>query len=869
MINRNKIKKFLFFFALFLISLLPLFSFKKGLIIAGGDSAEFINLGNDFLNYFHSWSDKYNFGTTTSPYMCWLFPASFFFFILQNLHLPYYTIEILWFVALYGFGVVGYYYLVKEIYGKFLKHYKTIAGIGAFLYFFNVFISVMRLPKLELNLVQAALPLTLFLWLRGLKSNQPLQYSILFGLSTLLYASAFTNLPTVAPIFLTLTVISLYYLFVTKKIKKILIFISLSLIMFVLFNAWWMFDYVNNLSGMVYDFQRSALTFTPLGSGGIADVFRFLRSWSFISGYYYYADLYYQSPILFFTYFIPILALLSFIIAPKLRKINLFWLILLIVGMFLAKGRDAPFGSIYVWLFKNFPGFSAFREPYAKFTLVNVLAISVLFGCSIAGLLAKVNIQIKNKHREILYHIAIISFGLLIIINTAPQILIGGNVYESHRVSIPQYVRDTQKWFQDNPDRNDARIFLTPKIKYGHYYYWPEGDFNAASWPALSYFTQNPLFYYTYPDRLDKEVYISEFYDLLNDQNNSLGKTLGYFNTKYILQANDLDIIRNVYTTRNPSEIKKMLTTQDDITFKKSFGKWDIYEINNKKILPPVFISEEIFKEGIFTPALIHGLDFTKDNPPVFIPQKSDIAGNELKKYFCEMEQPFFNYSNACKINIPEKGKYAVLASFKQDNRINSHLTLSDQTGNINFRIKIIYEPQKVSESEGGTLKQYIYLGDATLQKEEYKIKFTLDDLRPATNQNLPELKNKMELTLVKMEKLKSNSSLLPHVNFQKTGRSKYLVNIQGAQQPFILVLEQSFQNGWKAKILQQNKDKIIPEHLIVNGFENGWYLDKKGDFKVQIYYWPEKILFAGQIVSLLALVLSGAYFWKKYVKFS
>ena len=59
-------------------------------------------------------------------------------------------------------------------------------------------------------------------------------------------------------------------------------------------------------------------------------------------------------------------------------KISVF-LVLFLLGVFLTKQCDAPFGALYQWLFNNFPGFNAFRES-SKFFLISSFSLSVLVG---------------------------------------------------------------------------------------------------------------------------------------------------------------------------------------------------------------------------------------------------------------------------------------------------------------------------------------------------------------------------------------------------------------------------------------------------------------------------------------------------------
>lgn len=75
---------------------------------------------------------------------------------------------------------------------------------------------------------------------------------------------------------------------------------------------------------------------------------------------------------------LPVIAFsgLLFSKAEKFRTILIYAFIALI-GAFLAKGTNEPFGAIYTWLFQNIPGFSLFRDP-TKFYVLVALSYTVL-----------------------------------------------------------------------------------------------------------------------------------------------------------------------------------------------------------------------------------------------------------------------------------------------------------------------------------------------------------------------------------------------------------------------------------------------------------------------------------------------------------
>ena len=101
---------------------------------------------------------------------------------------------------------------------------------------------------------------------------------------------------------------------------------------------------------------------------------------------------------------IPILAFSSLLFLSKKRgqKDNqtlLFFVVLGIIGAFLAKGAKPPFGELYLWLFDHIPGFVMFRDPTKWYTLV-ALSYSVLIPFSISNIYELLNSKFKNQNSK-------------------------------------------------------------------------------------------------------------------------------------------------------------------------------------------------------------------------------------------------------------------------------------------------------------------------------------------------------------------------------------------------------------------------------------------------------------------------------------
>ncbi len=92
----------------------------------------------------------------------------------------------------------------------------------------------------------------------------------------------------------------------------------------------------------------------------------------------------------------------------------------------------------------------------------------------------------------------------------------------------------------------------------------------------------------------------------------------------------------------------------------------------------------------------------------------------------------------------------------------------------------------------------------------------------------------------------------VPQVTFKKINPTKYNVSVKGASQPFWLVFSEAFHPKWTIS--------VDGEHAMINGFANGWYIKKTGDFETEIYFKPQNDLYFGVGVSALFLFGSVMY---------
>jgi arabinofuranan 3-O-arabinosyltransferase len=88
-----------------------------------------------------------------------------------------------------------------------------------------------------------------------------------------------------------------------------------------------------------------------------------------------------------------------------------------------------------------------------------------------------------------------------------------------------------------------------------------------------------------------------------------------------------------------------------------------------------------------------------------------------------------------------------------------------------------------------------------------------------------------------------------PTVSFTSSGGgTEYTVHVQGATEPYVLVLNETFNSGWHLS----GTDGA--GHIRVNEYANGWIVDRPGSYSLTIRYTPQRIVSIARGVSVAGL---------------
>jgi hypothetical protein len=848
--------------------LVPLRWFSQGQIIAGGDQVLYYNPTNVFNDYFYTWLERTNLGIPNLEIQI-LFPLLSFFKFLQLLGFSALLSQVIWAILLFSLSGLSMYFLVIHLVGKKVFWPQGAGFVAAVFYLFNPFLMLDPL-QIGARPVQALFPLIFLLWIKGLRSlekDQPVSWrpSILFALSTLFLASFTTNPALVAPILITIALYTLYFVFLEKLLWLKALFFSLkSSALVFLFNLWWLVSSLSAFRESGEGMTAAVGSYHFLKSTKIWEALRLMGYWAFRNRWgpdkiphIPYAPFYYQLPLLFISFLFPVLAF-SGLILKKRNKKSIFFALTFLTGVFLMKGTNPPFGSLFKFLYDKIPLMAIFRNPYSKFTLLSLFSLSALLGLSWAGF---TSLNWFRRHRFLLT-------GALLTINLflAYPLLTGqafqdlswhGITQDSLKVEIPDYWFKVGEHFQKNDP--ESRIILFPKSGYGTCYNWKMGTCGGE--PVGRMFLPNQVIKYPGAEGTLRSQVLNSLYDSIFDASGSLKNfvpALGSFGVKYILQQNDLDWTRSDEGFFDPQKMKKILKSQEGLSLEESFGQLDVYSLAEEKIYPWIYGTSDLtfFVGGTDQTGKL--LSFSR---PRF-PESSLFSGHEK-----DLSPRFLRISRSLTFSEVKAGYPGkVILSFQTARDGQYDLSLFNQE--IPKDLLLTLDDERL-----------INLDQAAFEKEDHWLEIGKLELKSGPHQLVAESKSVRDLSFLSFavvdSALETNDDLetSPEISFKRINPTRFEVKVKNVRQSYYLVFLSSFSQNWKVYSSESDKSPLPEDrHFIINGFANAWYLgpsdvDGATDYSLTIKYRPQKFFYLGLIISGLSLGFALIILFKKSKK--
>ncbi|MFC1961742.1 hypothetical protein ACFLWN_01655 [Chloroflexota bacterium] len=345
------------------------------------------------------------------------------------------------------------------------------------------------------------------------------------------------------------------------------------------------------------------------------------------------------------TLAVPIIAITGIMLRPKSRDAMVLG-ILTIVGIFLAKGPNAPFGSQYLWFSSHFELFFATGGLYFPIRAIPlvILTYALLSSFTIAQILKLINVHVVSWRRplSIALVVLICSFSVISVF----PIVSGDNRGTMNPMLVSQPYNNVGSWF--NRDGGNYRVAWLPPSDAAEWN--PHGD-SADEWQRVHVAYMTPLLSSkpitnlrgiglpTKPvERGKLEQYI--YYLLDKGKGGSIGKLLAMENAKYILYHDDIldrEEFQELFTNLREIEDLTLVYNQDYI-----------YVFENKDYLPYIQAKDEgiLVVGGLRSLGLIAKTDIAVPDKRSFIFLEQSARNSEQMEETLKLTDTIIFYGN-------------------------------------------------------------------------------------------------------------------------------------------------------------------------------------------------------------------------------
>lgn len=302
--------------------------------------------------------------------------ANFVYAISNFINIPWWLSQrIFWILPFVLLSIFSSY----KFSGLFIKD-TFFRSLSVIIYTFNTYILlVVGGGQFGVSFAYAVSPLVLFFLFRFFNQTNANNLILSGFISGLLIALD----PRIA--LLTFGIAFVWYLilikdFSIKKIGKIVFSFTIA----ILLNSYWIVPIVFEVLNS--SFSSSVQSYTSVSGAKFLSFASLSNSISLLHPNWpenIFGKIYFMRPEFLL---IPFFAFGAFLF--KVKKEILFFVGLSLLGIFLGKGANEPFGQVYLFLFEQVPGFSLFRDP-TKFYLLIALSYGILIPIFIENLSIK------------------------------------------------------------------------------------------------------------------------------------------------------------------------------------------------------------------------------------------------------------------------------------------------------------------------------------------------------------------------------------------------------------------------------------------------------------------------------------------------
>ncbi len=589
-------RKYIPILIILLLGCFAIFWSKANYIVSFGDMGFSQDRMSDFLRMFYTW-DWISLGSPAFIMLSWPVPYGIYIAMTHLLTISSVHSQIFWNYLLFvSLGLSMYFLVIQLIQGSS----KYGAGLLAAVFFmFNPWGAVnitMFIPFITF------IPFVLGLYIRGLHNDKNFKYIVTISVIWCLISSF--SVWNIRGFMFQWMILIFYLVFFClrdrRRVRHALTFTIILFTLYILLNFYWILLFVLNIATTITGSAEnySFINYTRLDSLKVRSVtipfsLRLLDDWSFTGNFkgIFFSPwlLYYQSPLLMFLGFFPILVALSSLLLVVKNKVRwhgdfIFFFLLLLFGLFISMGKNS---AVILWCANHLPLFyTLFSLPSYYGGIFIAIGFSVLIGY---GFMFACQ---HSKSSRMRISILLLSIGAIMFYGypvwTGQFIPQGNRMLGAGQYQIPPYVFDLKK--QSDKESLNYRIFPLPYSKLGYYAYnWPPGGFNGAD-PLINILSK-PVVIGTglgmqIADTTTQRIDVKTFLRMSS-----------FLNVRYIMNkkdANLLHIKNNAwYTVPDPTFLNS-LYREGAIS---SFGKIDLIKVPDDLFLPKLYTPLTIINE--------------------------------------------------------------------------------------------------------------------------------------------------------------------------------------------------------------------------------------------------------------------------------
>lgn len=466
--------------------------------------------------------------------------------------------------------------------------------------------------------IYIALPLLMALYIKGLKYsrrfNDMVRYSLLFALtSTILPITLPAYYPFVLAFLLLVSYTTYWFLrsklTLRKTLKHLSKFVALCAIFSFLLNGYWILPMLPQL-GAYASFLPTVPTPPYFLSVPLSKCLIQLGYWGFFEGYkgvpyFPYADFYLTNPVMVAVLFtLPALAFASLLLRNRDETV-LFFGCLTVLGLFLYKGVQPPFGELYQFLL-NIPLLKGIRQPHYFGFLVSI-GYSYLIGVGIGSICWRLWRPKKSKYgvstssvplasdkihealallKKRRFLSSLMLLGVLCIAFLSSWPMLTGAVVNTRPWKVPGYYREVSTWLSQ--DLNNFRVFYLPmEITKPTYtsYKWGYGGATTIIHSLIS----KPVVVGVWGWKPQTFQIVNSTYTRFYTQN-STGKLMGLLDVKYVLLDKSVDT--NSYDWPSLETNLKLIELQPGIRLISTHGEILVFE--NEFFVPHIYTTKSL-----------------------------------------------------------------------------------------------------------------------------------------------------------------------------------------------------------------------------------------------------------------------------------